>query len=85
MVSPTIFQDQSHPIWAYLPMFESFSNSDNWSEGDRWCGSKGILKKNCHKFEVNQISLLGIIEMSIMNLVGKSYRIRFVKRCYWKE
>ena len=52
-------------ILVYLPMFESFSNSDHWSEDDRLCGSKGILKK----FEVNQISLFGIIGIGIMDLV----------------
>ena len=54
-------------ILVYLPMFESFSNPDHWSADDRWCSSKGILKK----FEMNRISLLGIIGIGIMDLVEK--------------
>ena len=54
-------------ILVYLPMFESLSNSDHWFEDDRWCGSKGILKK----FEMNRISLLGIIRIGIMDLMEK--------------
>ena len=51
-------------------MFESISNSDHWSTDDSWCGSKEILMKSLG-VEVNQIPLLGIIEMGIMNLVLK--------------
>ena len=56
-------------------MFESFPNFDHWSEDDRWCGSKGILKK----FEVNRIPLLGMIGIGIMDLVEKSYKVKSVK------
>jgi hypothetical protein len=63
-------------------MFESFSNSDHWSEDDKVVWFQRNLNEICQKFEVNQIPPLGIVGIGIMNLVEKSYKVKPVKGCY---